>query len=108
MAGRSEEELKKIFSYEEAAALLPEVQRLTAEAVEQVEQLGEAEQMVEEYQTIVGQWAEAVIRMGIEVKGLWLIDFDCGSGYYCWQWPEPGLQFFHGYEDGYRGRVQLN
>ena len=108
MAGTSEEELKKIFSYEEAAALLPEVQRLTAAAVEQVEQLGEVEETVEEYQTIVGQWAESIIRMGIEVKGLWLIDFDCGSGYYCWQWPEPGLQFFHGYDDGYRGRVQLN
>ena len=47
------------------------------------------------------------IRLGIEVKGLWLIDFDCGSGYYCWQWPEPGLQFFHGYEEGFRGRMQL-
>ena len=108
MAGRSEEEeLKKIFSYEEAAALLPEVQRITGDAVEQVEQLGEGEELVDQYQTVVGQWAEAIMRLGIEVKGLWLIDFDCGSGYYCWQWPEPAVQFFHGYDDGYGGRVQL-
>ena len=32
--------------------------------------------MVDEYQTIVGRWAESIIRLGIEVKGLWLIDFD--------------------------------
>jgi hypothetical protein len=108
MAGPSEEEVKKLFSYEEAVALLPQVQRLTADAVEQVDQLGESEEMVEEYQTIIGRWAESVIRLGIEVKGLWLIDFDSGSGYYCWQWPEPGLQFFHGYEDGFPGRVQIN
>lgn len=110
MARRSEEVDRKIFSYEDAAALLPEVQRITAEAVEKVEELGEYEENVEnvdQYQSIVGEWAEAVIRMGIEVKGLWLIDFDCGSGYYCWQWPEPGLQFFHGYEEGFRGRMQL-
>ena len=107
MDERSEEVGKRLFTYEEAAALLPEVQRLTAEAVEEVEQLGESEEMMEQYQTIVGRWAESIIRMGIEVKGLWLIDFDSGSGFYCWQWPEPGLQFYHGYEEGFRGRIQL-
>ena len=107
MAPTSEEVDKKIFSYEEAAAMLPEVQRITSVAVEKVDALGESEEMVDEYQTIVGAWAEAIIRLGIEVKGLWLIDFDCGSGYYCWQWPEPAVQFFHGYDDGYGGRVQL-
>ena len=107
MATRSEEIGRKIFSYEEAAALLPAVERITAVAVEKVDELGESEDNVERYQLIVGDWAEAIIRLGIEVKGLWLIDFDCGSGYYCWQWPEPGLQFFHGYEEGFRGRMQL-
>ena len=102
------EELKRVFTYEEAAALLPEVQRLTADAVERVEALGDGEELADQYQTIVGKWAESIIELGIEVTGLWLIDFDCGGGYYCWQYPEAGLQFFHGYEDGFRGRVQLN
>jgi hypothetical protein len=106
---------KKIFTYEEAAALLPEVQRLTTNAVEEVERLALVENdaderpaNVAEYEEIVSRWARAVIDLGIEVKGLWLIDFDNGSGYYCWKYPEPGLQFFHEYDTGFGGRVQLN
>lgn len=96
---------KKIFSYEEALALLPGVQRLTGEAVERVDSLGE--EAVDEYQQLVEEWAAGVMNLGIEVKGLWLIDFDNGSGYYCWRWPEPSLQYFHGYDEGFGGRVML-
>ena len=99
---------KRIFSYEEAVALLPEVQRLTEDAVAAVEALGDIESVPDEYHDVVTRWAESVIELGIEVKGLWLIDFDSGSGYYCWRHPEPSLQYFHGYEEGYRGRVKLN
>src|SRR5438045_3726832 len=44
----------------------------------------------------------------IEVKGLWLVDFDSGAGYYCWHYPEPALEYFHGYDEGFPGRVKLN
>lgn len=97
---------KRIFTYEEAVALLPEVQRLTTEAVERVERI--TEEGVVEAQDVVAEWAESVLDMGIEVKGLWLIDFDSGAGYYCWQHPEPALEYFHGYEEGFPGRVKLN
>ncbi len=106
--------MKKIFTYEEAATLLPTVQRLTGEAVAELEKLAETqepnepEELDPQYEKIVGRWATAVTDMGIEVKGLWLIDFDCGSGYYCWKHPEPALQYFHGYEEGFAGRVKLN
>ena len=98
--------VKKIFSYEEAAELLPEVQRVTGDAVTAVEALAE-NSASDDYQTIIGRWAEAMNSLGIEVKGLWLIDFDNGSGYYCWQYPEPSLQHFHGYEEGFGARVML-
>lgn len=98
--------MKKIFSYEDAAALLPEVQRLTAAAVEEVEALA-SDTARDEAQRIVADWADSIMKLGIEVKGLWLIDFDNGSGYYCWQWPEESLQYFHGYDDGFGGRVKL-
>lgn len=98
--------MKKIFSYEDAAALLPEVQRLTASAVDEVDALAN-DAPKDEAQRIVAGWADSIMKLGIEVKGLWLIDFDNGSGYYCWQYPEESLQYFHGYDDGFSGRVKL-
>ncbi len=95
---------KRIFSYEQAVALLPEVQRVTSEAVERVESTDESAA----YERIVTDWAEEIMALGIEVKGLWLIDFDSGGGYYCWKHPEPALEYFHGYEEGFGGRVKLN
>jgi hypothetical protein len=97
---------KKIFTYEDACALLPEVQRLTDVAVEQIETIEDADPGV--YQRIVEDWAQSVMELGIEVKGLWLVDFDSGGGYYCWKHPEPALEYFHGYDEGFAGRVKLN
>lgn len=97
----------RVFTYEEAAELIPEVQRLTDEAVAEVDALEESEEAPEVYQRIVERWAEAIMAMGIEVKGLWLVDFDSGSGYYCWHHPEPALEYYHGYDEGFRGRVKL-
>ena len=97
---------KRIFSYEEAVTLLPEVQRITGDAVARVESSVSAEPEV--YERIVTEWARAVMELGLEVKGLWLVDFDSGGGYYCWHYPEPALEYFHGYEEGFGGRVKLN
>ena len=97
---------KRIFSYEQAAALLPEVARITGEAVERLDRI-ESEEPTE-YERIVTEWADSIVDMGVEVKGLWLVDFDSGGGYYCWKHPEPALEYFHGYEEGFGGRVKLN
>ena len=104
---------KRIFSYEQAAALLPEVARITSEAVNRLALLAENEALIEseepvEYERIVTEWADSIVDMGVEVKGLWLVDFDSGGGYYCWKHPEPALEYFHGYEEGFGGRVKLN
>ena len=97
---------RKIFSYEEATALLPEVQRITNDAVARLEDI--AEDQVSEQHRLVSQWADAILALGIEVKGLWLVDFDSGAGYYCWRHPEPALEYYHGYDEGFGGRVKLN
>lgn len=104
---------KRIFSYEQATALLPEVVRITGEAVERLALAAGAEDDAisddpAASEHIVTEWTESILSMGVEVKGLWLVDFDSGGGYYCWKHPEPGLQYFHGYEEGFGGRVKLN
>lgn len=106
---------KKHFSYEEAVALFPEVKQLTENAVTELDSILAVEhesdvpaEVTEAYQRVVTQWADSMLTLGAEVKGLWLIDFDSGSGYYCWHYPESSLQHFHGYDEGFPGRVKLN
>ena len=101
----TEKEPRKIFTLEEARALLPRVKELTSDAVARFSQLpGDQE---DERRAIVEGWVGELEALGCEIKGLWLVDFDSGGGYYCWKYPEPALDHFHGYEEGFAGRLAL-
>ena len=98
-----------MFSFEEASALLGAVREETERAYRRVEGLAAAAQPAAraEADAVVQEWARGMLSRGLEVKGLWLVDFDNGSGYYCWRYPEPGLQYYHSYEDGFGGRMRI-
>ena len=107
---------KRTFTFEEARALLPAVRERTRRALDALDALSaradeapdEARARMERsVEGILNSWREEVEALGIEVKGPWLVDFDSGAGYYCWRWPEEALEFFHGYEEGFAGRVPL-
>ncbi|MEX2384562.1 MAG: DUF2203 domain-containing protein [Thermoanaerobaculia bacterium] len=96
---------RKVFTLEEARALLPRVRELTSEAISRYTSLpGELEG---ERESVVQDWMRELHSLGLEIKGLWLVDFDSGAGYYCWKYPEPALGHFHGYEEGFGGRLPL-
>ena len=113
---------KRRFTREEARALLPVVRRITANAYDEVRKLaaqlaylqdasdpGEKRDALEQQiQTAFQGWYQKVRKLGCEAKGMWLVDFDNGEGYYCWHYPESELAHFHGYADGFRGRVRIN
>lgn len=99
--------------------MLPTVFGATESAVRQIEALFNRIQSREEMQRrreeleatvdrIVQQWVTEMTTMGCEVKGLWLVDWDSGDGYYCWKYPEEAVSHFHGYDDGFAGRMQIN
>jgi hypothetical protein len=98
-----------VFSYEEASILLPEVRQATEEAYRRVERLAASSGRAApaEVDEIVQAWAQGLLARGLEIKGLWLVDFDNGSGYYCWRYPEEQLQFYHSYEEGFGGRMRI-
>ncbi|MEP6994080.1 MAG: DUF2203 family protein [Acidobacteriota bacterium] len=100
-----EEPARRTFKLDEARALLPRVRELTSEAVMRYGQLTEEHES--ERESIVGEWVREIHALGLEIKGLWLVDFDSGAGYYCWKYPEPALDHFHGYEEGFGGRLSL-
>lgn len=99
-------------------SLLPEIIRMTEAAIERatdllgrppIEEPFEVEEgKIEDLRNLLRDWTAGVLDLGVEVKGLWLVDFDSGSGYYCWRYPEPALEYFHTYEEGFGGRVALN
>ena len=104
-----------IFTLEEARALLPQVKELTQRYYNIVEELQESLQDPQDTAAVkrlenrinaeLQQWAAAVRELGVEVKGLWLADFDSGDGYYyCWQLGEDDIEHFHRYETGFAGR----
>jgi hypothetical protein len=106
------------WSLESAQAMFPDVKARTARAVEAAEAALERQQTAQagtpEFETaqrdveaVVSRWAREMEALGLVVKGPWLVDFDTGAGYYCWKWPEAELAHFHGYDEGFGGRVRI-
>ncbi len=101
--------MKRTFTFEEARKLVPAVRERTRRAIARIEELGaDAEApATPEARGILLAWAREMDELGIEVKGPWLVDFDSGDGYWCWRWPEESLDWFHGYDEGFAGRVRV-
>jgi hypothetical protein len=105
------------WSLEAARAILPEVRERTGKAHAEVEALlaargqspsGAARREIEQrLARVVSRWIRAMEALGVQVKGAWLVDFDCGRGCYCWRWPEERLEYFHDYESGFAERVRI-
>ncbi len=108
----------RMFTLAEARALFPLVRRITEAAYRELEPVRrKLEAMVpanprmqeveREYEGIVKAWVGKMERLGLVVKGLWLVDFDTGDGYLCWKFPELKLGHYHGYHEGFSGRRPL-
>jgi hypothetical protein len=104
-----------IFTLQEARALLPRVKEITQHYYNTIEALrdsvsdpdntAEIKRLERQMNTELQQWVAALQELGVEVKGLWLADFDSGDGYYyCWQLGEDDIEHFHRYETGFAGR----
>ncbi len=109
-----------VFTLDEAQELMPRVKAMTSSVFELASSLSQelremedkheeerAEELRERLQTLVTTWAAAIRDLGPEVKGLWLVDFDSGDGYWCWSYPEEELGHWHSYEDGFGARIAV-
>lgn len=108
----------RVFTYQQALDSLPEVRRVTREAVERVEALShrirsrdELERKLPEIEaatnSIFEDWQRRISALGCYAKGMWLVDWDSGDGYYCWRYPESTIGYHHGYVEGFDGRVPI-
>ena len=102
------------FSLSEARSLLPEIKSITKRYHDQVEKLQiemttvsqeNAPTVHNKIECLLKGWVIEVLQLGVEVKGIWLVDFDSGDGYYyCWKYNEDDIKYFHRYETGLAGR----
>lgn len=108
----------RYFSLEDALAIFPLVRRITADAYQELKPVKQDLEnllssdprisLVERrYEEIVKRWMNKMQRLGLVVKGLWLVDFDTGDGYLCWKYPELRLGHYHDYTAGFSDRRSL-
>ena len=107
------------FSHAQAQRILPVVRRITQDYSQKVELLMAKLESVPTQSTdhildlettineLIKTWHEKIRKLGGVPKGLWLVDFDNGQGYYCWKYPEPELLFWHSYTDGFSNRRRV-
>ena len=108
----------RVFSLSEAKALFPLVRRITQTAYAELEPVRKSleallptdpriAEVEHQYEAVVKRWVGKMERLGLVVKGLWLVDFDTGDGYLCWKFPELRLAHYHGYSEGFGNRRPL-
>lgn len=109
---------KRQFTLSEAQEMLPLVRKITRDAVEsfllleaKIKQcLPESEawkKVEDEIADLLQKWSEKIVKLGCDAKGIWLVDFDNGQGYYCWRYDEELIEYQHSYEEGFHGRVKI-
>jgi hypothetical protein len=109
---------KRQFTLDEARVILPVIRRITGFAHEEVKKLTSQLALIsardrkavieDQVQDVFKEWYAKIRKLGCEAKGMWLVDFDSGEGYYCWHYPEADVDHFHGYSEGFRGRVKVH
>ena len=109
----------RIFTLEEACALMPLVYKLTRTAHQRLEPLRRqlqsatplvpvSEQLEQQYTQIVQDWIGKLQRLGVTASNLWVVHFDTGDGHLCWRFPELRLANYHFYDDCEHGRRSLS
>ncbi|MGE0529332.1 MAG: DUF2203 family protein [Bdellovibrionales bacterium] len=109
-----------VFSLEEAQQILPVVRRITQEFSAKVEfliarletlQLNQTETICtleRQINELIQAWNEKIRKLGADPRGLWVVDFNSGDGFFCWKHPENDISYWHSYENGYSGRKPIS
>ena len=100
---------RRTFTKEEAQSLIPIVRRITEGVATEVSDLQEQlrfvphgeplyDRIYSKIELAVRRWAIKISKLGCEPRGIWLVDFDAGEGWYTWRLGDEGLAFFHSHD----------
>jgi hypothetical protein len=94
------------FTKDEALDVLPIIKRITGRASAQVEEIQEQLRFIPEdepaflrlkgrIQYILSRWVAKVTNLGANPRGVWLVDFDAGEGWFSWRYGDEDLTYFN-------------
>jgi hypothetical protein len=107
------------FSESSANNLVPLIRRITALADMQIKAIlerrdagdrcDEAREKAFENQILeqISSWNKKIEKLGCVPKSCWVVDFDAGDGYFCWEYPNSAVTHWHEYSSAFAGRVLL-
>ncbi len=110
---------KPLVKLDKAQRLLPIITKLTKKYSERVDHLIEKIEIIDpkdiervnaiedELNHNIRSWYRKMNRLGTKPKGLWIVEFDFGSGYLCWKYPEEEMLYWHSYNCGYKERIPI-
>ncbi len=109
----------KVFDLDEANRILPLIHKITEDTDKVVARLSRhleisnhfdsllSQKIKKEIDTTIEGWFAKIEKLGGTPKGIWLVDFDFGQGYYCWKYPELEIRHWHLHSEGFLGRKVL-
>ena len=111
-------EFKRLFTRQEAERALPLVSRIVADILKtagHIRELGESDARLGHYEAELQDCLAELEGIGCYYKdwsySVGLVDFpaviDGEQAFLCWRSDETGLAWYHGIEEGYRGRRPL-
>jgi hypothetical protein len=111
---------RQVFTLEEAQEVLSVIFRITKTYSQRVDTLierldalaganeGATSSIELQVNDLIQEWQNKVQKLGALPKGLWIADFDSGDGYFCWKYPERGIEYWHRYSDGFSKRIRVS
>lgn len=101
----------KKFTLEAARAMIPWIREATREAESKVFEVQrnaeDRHDALAQVNRIIQHWGETVAKLGAIPKQPFLVDFESGEDYFCWEYPEKTIIYRHGYHKGYAGRQKI-
>lgn len=107
----------RVFTLLEAREILPLVYFITDKHSKEVKKLMELARredldqilsVQDSINQVIEKWQQKMQKLGLNPRGLWLLDMDSGSGYYCWKYPEKEIIYHHEYYEGFMDREKIS
>ncbi|MBX7231987.1 MAG: DUF2203 family protein [Bdellovibrionales bacterium] len=110
----------RLFSFSQAQQVLPIIRRITGRFFEPVENLihqlerskdspaVNLRDLEAKLDSLILEWHRKVIKLGGQPKGLWMVDFNSGDGYYSWSYPEMELEYWRKHNTRFEERGKIS